>query len=152
MGAAYFYHLTDSPLEMTLPMLLGKARQAGWRVVVRGTDDARLNWLDEKLWLEPEDGFMPHGRAGAEFDADQPILLTSGDAAPNGATCLMSVDGAEVAAEEINSMDRVCVIFDGNDPNAVAHARGQWKTLADAECALQYWAQEAGRWVKKAEK
>ena len=37
MGAAYFYHLTRRPLEATLPMLLGKAQQAGWRVAVRGT-------------------------------------------------------------------------------------------------------------------
>ena len=32
MGAAYFYHLTETPLERTLPMLLGKCRDAGWRV------------------------------------------------------------------------------------------------------------------------
>ena len=38
MGAAYFYHLTRAPLEVTLPMLLGKAQQAGWRVAVRGRD------------------------------------------------------------------------------------------------------------------
>ena len=36
MGAAYFYHLTAAPLEQTLPMLIGKAQGAGWRVVVRG--------------------------------------------------------------------------------------------------------------------
>ena len=29
MGAAYFYHLTQRPLEVTLPLLLGKALQAG---------------------------------------------------------------------------------------------------------------------------
>ena len=40
MGAAFFYHLTRRPLEHTLPLLLGKALQAGWRVAVRGTDPA----------------------------------------------------------------------------------------------------------------
>ena len=76
MGEVYFYHLTRAPLEATLPTLLGRARAAGWRVAVRGTDAARLDWLDEKLWLD--DGFLPHGRAGGEFDGDQPILLTTG--------------------------------------------------------------------------
>ncbi|NCO21014.1 MAG: DNA polymerase III subunit chi, partial [Rhodobacterales bacterium] len=43
MGAAYFYHLTARPLEATLPMLLGKARQAGWRVCVRGVNPRRMD-------------------------------------------------------------------------------------------------------------
>ena len=42
MGVAYFYHLTRQPLEVTLPMLLGKSLAAGWRVVVRGTDQQHL--------------------------------------------------------------------------------------------------------------
>ena len=151
MGAAYFYHLTETPLEGTLAMLLTKARQAGWQVVVRGTDEARLDWLDQKLWQGPDEAFFPHGRAGTEFEADQPVLLTSGTDAPNGAQCVMSVDGADVSAQEIADLSRVCILFDGNDPNAVSHARGQWKTLSDGKCELQYWAQDAGRWVKKAE-
>lgn len=149
MGAAYFYHLTRSPLEVTLPMLLGKALGAGWRVAVRGTDAARLDWLDDKLWLD--DGFLPHGRAGGEFDAEQPVLLTTDTSAPNGAVCVMAVDGAEIGADEVNALDRVCILFDGNDGDAVQAARDQWKTLTGAGCAAQYWSQEGGGWEKKAE-
>jgi len=151
MGAAYFYHLTDSPLDSALSMLLRKAVKAGWRVTVRGTDAARLDWLDERLWLGSEEEFLPHGRAGGGFDADQPVLLTEGTETPNGAVCLMSIDGAEVSAAEIDRMERTCVLFDGNDPDAVAHARDRWKALADAGCALQYWARDGGHWSRKAE-
>ena len=49
MGAAYFYHLTESPLDVALPMLVGKARDVGWRVLVRGTDRALLERLDSVL-------------------------------------------------------------------------------------------------------
>jgi DNA polymerase-3 subunit chi len=151
MGAAFFYHLTRKPLEVTLPMLLDKARGAGWRVAVRGREAARMDWLDEKLWLGPEDGFLPHGRAGQPYEADQPILLTTEAALPNGAVCLMSVDGAEVAAEEVQALERVCVLFDGNDEAAVQVARDQWKTLTRAGCQAQYWSESSGRWEKKAE-
>lgn len=150
MGAAYFYHLTRRPLEDTLTMLLGKSLQAGWRVAVRGPDAARLGWLDEKLWLGADEGFLPHGMAGGPYDADQPVLLTTGSA-PNGATCVMSIDGAEVSAEEVAALDRVCVLFDGNDPAALDVARAQWKALKDAGAAAQYWSEESGRWEKKAE-
>lgn len=150
MGAAYFYHLTRRPMEETLAMLLGKAISAGWRVAVRGRDPGRLAWLDERLWLGPEDGFLPHGLAGGPMDADQPVLLTTG-AATNGATCVMSVDGAEVSAQEVAQLDRVCILFDGDDPEALSVARGQWKALKDAGASAQYWSEESGRWEKKAE-
>lgn len=152
MGEVYFYHLTRSPLEATLPMLLTKALQAGWHVAVRGTDAARLEWLDAKLWQGPDDGFLPHGLAGGKHDSDQPILLTTGDGMPNGALCLMAVDGAEVAPGECASLERVCVIFDGNDEAALSTARGQWKTLTSAGVAAQYWSEEGGKWQLKARK
>jgi len=151
MGAVYFYHLTRTPLETTLPVLLGKAREAGWRVLVRGTSDERMKWLDDKLWLGHEEGFLAHGLAGGEFDADQPILLSTGDNAANAATCLMAVDGADVAAGEVTEMQRVCVLFDGNDPAALEAARGQWKALTGAGCAAQYWSQDGGKWAMQAE-
>lgn len=152
MGAVYFYHLTRTPLEAGLPPLLEKARAAGWRVVVRGTDEGRLDWLDERLWLGPEEGFLAHGRAGGPHDAEQPILLTtSPGAAPNGAACLMAVDGAEVAPAEVSELERVCILFDGADPEAVAAARRQWTALTGAGCAAQYWRQEdGGGWKQKA--
>lgn len=150
MGAAFFYHLTRRPLEETLPVLLEKSLGAGWRVAVRGRDPGRLEWLDQKLWQGPDDGFLPHGLAGGEHDALQPILLTTG-AAGNEPTCLMSVDGAEVSPDEVNAMERVCILFDGYDEEAVQVARGQWRTLTGAGCSAQYWSEESGRWEKKAE-
>ena len=151
MGAAFFYHLTQKPLEVTLPMLLGKALGAGWRVAVRGTDAARMDWLDQKLWLGPEDGFLPHGLAGGPHDAAQPVLLTVAKEAVNDPQCLMTVDGAEVAPEEVQALERVCVLFDGTNPEEVQAARGHWKTLTDAGCKAAYWSEESGRWEKKAE-
>lgn len=132
-------------------MLLGKAVAAEMRVVVRGTDLRRLGWLDEKLWLGADDGFLPHGLAGGAHDADQPVLLTAAREAANGACCLMSIDGAPVGADEVAAMERVCVLFDGNDPAALDHARSQWKSLKDAGASAQYWSEESGRWEKKAE-
>lgn len=152
MGAVYFYHLTRSPLEATLPLLLGKARQAGWRVAVRGVDPARMAWLDEKLWQGPEDGFLAHGVVGGDHDADQPILLTCAPQAANGPACVMCIDGADVGVDEVAALERVCILFDGNDAPAMQQAREQWKALTDAGCSAQYWSQESGRWEKKAER
>ncbi|MAM60176.1 DNA polymerase III subunit chi [Maritimibacter sp. UBA3975] len=146
MGEAYFYHMTRTPLEETLPALLGRAREQDWRVVVRGRNEARLRWLDERLWLG--DGFLPHGLSGGPHDADQPILLTAGGEA---AECVVSMDGAEVAPEEVTTAARVMILFDGNDDGAVERAREQWRQMSGAGVGAKYWSQETGRWALKAE-
>ncbi|SMX36741.1 DNA polymerase III subunit chi [Maliponia aquimaris] len=151
MGEAFFYHLTRRPLEAVLPELLDRSLARGWRVAVRGTDPQRLDWLDQKLWLGPEDGFLPHGLSGGPHDADQPVLLTSERRAANEPACLMSIDGAEVAPEEVGALERVCVLFDGHDGPALQRARDQWRALTGAGCKAKYWSEESGRWEKKAE-
>jgi len=148
---ARFYHLTESSVDQTCRMLLEKSLAAGWRVAVRGTDLERLKELDEKLWLGPDEGFLPHGMRGGAYDSAQPVLLTT-DAADNSPQCLMSIDGAEISPLETEGKERIFILFDGQDGEAVARARIQWKDMTDAGIASQYWAQEAGRWVMKAEK
>ena len=149
MGAVFFYELQGAPLETTLPMLLDKARGQGWRVLVRGTDSALLAQLDAALWQGPVDHFLPHGLAGGPHDADQPVLL--GDLPATDFACVMAVGGAAVTAEEAVQLARACILFDSAE-DAKGQARLQWKTLTDAGIAAQYWAQEDGRWVKKAER
>ncbi|SOB99630.1 DNA polymerase III subunit chi [Rhodobacter maris] len=148
---ALFYHVTHSPVEAVVETLLTRALAQGWRVELRGTDPARMDWLDQKLWLGPEEGFLPHGLAGGPHDDLQPVLLT---VAPQPAErqAVMAVDGAEVAAEEVARAERVWILFDGRNETAVAGARAQWKTLTAAGAKAQYWSEEGGRWEKKAER
>ncbi|MBM3603473.1 MAG: DNA polymerase III subunit chi [Alphaproteobacteria bacterium] len=148
MGKALFYHLTRSPAEALLPVLLTKALAAGWRVELRGPDAARLDRLDQQLWLG--DGFLPHGMAGGSHDARQPILLTvSGQEAGNSPSCLMALDGVEVAPAEALALDRTCILFDGGDAVATGRARDQWRVLTGGGIEAEYWSEESGRWERK---
>jgi DNA polymerase-3 subunit chi len=146
-----FYHLTRSTVEDTARMLLARALAQGWRVMVRGSDSARIDWLDQKLWLGPEEDFLPHGCEGGPHDADQPVLLGLGPAV-NGANALCLIDGALATLDEARVMDRVWLLFDGADAAAVAAARGEWKRLTEAGVPAQYWSEEAGRWQMKTER
>lgn len=153
MGEVYFYQLTRRSVEAMLPPLLDRALSQGWRVAVRGTDAGRLEHLDEALWLGPKEGFLPHGIAGGPHDARQPVLLTTEEGeAPNRADMLVSVDGADLTADEVRAHHRSCVVFDGEDKAALATARAQWKALTDAGAGARYWSEESGRWVEKAAK
>ena len=148
---ALFYHVTQSPVEGVVETLLTRALAQGWRVELRGVSPERMDWLDQKLWLGPEEEFLPHGLAGGPHDALQPVLLTT-TPRPEGRQAVMTLDGAEVTPGEVAAAERVWILFDGRDEVAVARARDQWKALTGAGTAAQYWSEESGRWQKKAEK
>jgi DNA polymerase-3 subunit chi len=146
-----FFHLMQSAPADALAINAPRALQQGWRVMVRGTDAGTLDRLDAALWLKGGDeSFVPHGLEGGPYDADQPVLLGLG-APSNGARVLALVDGAAATDAEIAAMQRVWVLFDGNDPSRLQAAREQWKALTTAGHAAQYWSEESGRWEKKAE-
>lgn len=150
MGEVYFYHLTRQSVDEVLPLLLRRSLDAGWRVAVRGPNPAQLDFLDRHLWQGPDEEFLPHGRAGGAHDKRQPILLTqSADQETNNPTAIMSISGADVQPDEVKSMQRVSILFDGHDAAATQAARVQWKALTEAGCGAQYWSQDSGRWEMK---
>jgi DNA polymerase III subunit chi len=148
---ALFYHLTRSTQDDLIHTLLTRALAQGWRVMVRGRDDAALARLDTRLWTVPEDGFLPHGLAGGPHDADQPVLLGQGDAV-NAAQGVILIDGAVATPTEANALSRLWVVFDGADDAAVTQARALWRALTEAGVAAEYWSEDSGKWIRTAEK
>ena len=148
MTEILFYHLERHPLERVLPVLLEKSLERGWRVVVETGSDERLQRLDESLWTYRDESFLPHGVAGNDWEAEQPVLLTAESGNPNEANVRFYVDRA--VPEAAGTYERIVFMFDGHDPDAVAEARIAWKALREAN-ELTYWQQDGnGRWAKKA--
>lgn len=150
-ATAVFYHLIRAGLDETVTTTVSRALAAGWRVMIRAPMPGLLEHLDAKLWLGPEEGFLPHGLQGGPHDTDQPVLLGQG-AIANGAKGLMLLAGAEASRDEIAGLERIWVFFDGADPDAVAVARQRWTTFTGWGLAAQYWSDESGSWVKKTER
>jgi len=150
MAEVLFYHLTQAPVEVTLPDLLEKTLARGWRALVRCGSDAQRDRLDARLWLGGDTSFLPHGRAGGAHDSDQPVLLTTGADNRNDANILFTLDGAVLSTSEAAKFTRVCVLFDGNDPERLGQARTLWSEVSKAGLPTKYWAQEGGKWQQKA--
>lgn len=147
---AYFYQLGGDPPEAVLPRLLDMATGKGWSVEVRGLSRERMERLDLALWGEGGE-FRPHGLAGGEHDADQPILLTVG-AGGGRRDCLVALDGAPVSPEEARAAQRVCIVFDGSDPEILGAARAQWKEMTAAGLAARFFVREGGGWTLRQER
>lgn len=149
MAEVLFYHLTETRLEETLPQLLEKTLEKGWRACIHCGDEDKMIALDQHLWTYRDESFLAHGMADDAFCARQPILLTMMDSAENKAQVRFVVDlGPEPDSE---SCERIVYMFDGHDQVQLERARSQWKLLSSAGIEKTYWQQTAERrWVKKA--
>lgn len=150
MTEVLFYHLQRQPLEKVLPLLLEKSLERGWRALVRATTDERLAALDDHLWTYSDESFLPHGTEREPDAGDQPVVLTLSERNLNGAAILFLVEGAPVP-DDASDYQRLVLLFDGNDEDALAAARAQWKAVKGAGHDATYWQQDArGRWEKGA--
>ena len=150
MTEVLFYHLQRHPIEKVLPTLLEKSIERGWRVVVQAASDERVDALDAHLWTYRDDGFLPHGTWREAEAAAQPVLLTVNDSNPNAATVRFLVDGAALPADA-DAYQRIVLIFNGDDDDAVAAARVHWTDAKAKGFEATYWQpDDNGRWVKKA--
>jgi DNA polymerase III subunit chi len=151
MTEVLFYHLQDMTLENVLPPLLEKSLERGWRVVVQSTSPERAEALDAHLWTYRDDSFLPHAvwRTGAGDAQDQPIVLAIEEGNPNRANVRFLVDNAALPAD-CEAYDRLVLVFNGNDDEALAAARGVWKDCKARGFEATYWqADERGRWQRR---
>lgn len=150
MTEILFYHLERRPVDGVLPVLLERSLERGWRAVVQVGGPERLEALDAHLWTYADESFLPHGTAADGAEDRQPVYLTTDEANPNGAAVRFLVDRA-APPPDLSAYQRLVLLFDGGDPEALAEARQHWKTLKAAGHTVSYWQQnERGGWEKKA--
>lgn len=144
-----FYHLQGQKLESVLPTLLEKSVERGWRVIVQGGVEERIEALDALLWTYRDDGFLPHGTWREAEAQMQPVLLTVNEGNPNNAAVRFLIDGAAVPTDAA-TYDRIVLLFDGEDEEATARARAQWSDVKAKGFVATYWQpDERGRWQQK---
>jgi len=150
MAEVFFYHLTESTLDEALPTLVEKSIARKWRAVIQSGGEKVRDDLDALLWSYRTDSFLPHGRDGDERPADQPVFLTVSPDNPNGAQIRFLVDGA-MPPDDLAGYNRVVLMFDGLDEQALHEARGHWKALKAESHDLAYYKQKPdGGWEKAA--
>jgi DNA polymerase-3 subunit chi len=149
MTEILFYHLKGQTPEQVLPALLQKSLERGWRVAVQVASDERVEALDAHLWTWRDDAFLPHSTWRDNAAAEQPILLTVHEDNPNNAVVRFLVDGAAMPADAA-AYQRLVLLFDGDDPDAVETARARWSEAKAAGFEATYWqSDENGRWQRR---
>ena len=141
-----FYQLAGVAPEPVIASLAEKVVESEGRLLIVTVDEPYLARLDRYLWSLAETQFLPHGLAGGPDDARQPVLLSTSPDAPNQARNMLIADG--VWREAALTYDRSFFLFDAS---RLEEARLAWKLLSGREgVERRYWANENGKWVKKA--
>ncbi|MBB5709380.1 DNA polymerase III subunit chi [Sphingomonas xinjiangensis] len=138
-----FYHLSRTPLERVLPRIAERILATGGRLLVVAIDEQTRMGLDQLLWTYAAASFLPHGLAGGEDDASQPVLISRVPDGANGAQNVALADG--VWRDEVLAFTRVFHFF---TEDRIREARAVWKDLAEKEgVKRRYWKQDdAGHW------
>jgi DNA polymerase III subunit chi len=141
-----FYQLAGSPAEQVIASLAGKLLAQEQRLLIVAEDEPFLARLDRMLWDQGATSFLPHALAGGTDDAQQPILLSTSEDAPNQARNMLIADG--IWRDSALNYDRSFYLFDAA---TLEGARLAWKLLAGREgVERRYWAQKDGRWAQQA--
>ena len=149
MTEVVFYHLIRKPLEKALPELLEKSYERGWRVVVQAASEERVDALDAHLWTYRDDTFLPHGTWRDSEAAEHPVLLTLNADNPNGAIVRFLIEGAAMP-ENASAYQRIVLLFDGEDAEALDAARARWREAKSAGFEVTYWqTDERGGWRRQ---
>ena len=149
MTEILFYQLKRQTLEQVLPGLLQRSLDRGWRVVVQASSQERVEALDAHLWTWRDDAFLPHGTWRDSEAAEHPVLLTLNEDNPNGAIVRFVIEGAAMP-ENASTYQRIVLLFDGGDAEALDAARTRWREAKSAGFEVTYWqADEKGGWRRK---
>src|SRR6201995_688055 len=149
MTEVLFYHLQNMSVENVLPPLLEKSLERGGRVVVQVTADEPADALDADLGKYLDDSFPPHAPCRPGDAGDQPIILAVEEGNPNGANVRFLIENAALPADS-HAYERMGLVFNGDDGDALAAARGAWTDCKARGFEVTYWqADERGRWQRR---
>ena len=141
-----FWQLSRDPVERVVALIAERTRAAGEKLLVVDGDAARRTATSRALWEARPEAFLANGDAGEPHSARQPILLSSESEAANGARYAVLADGEWRDGGE--AFERTFLLFDEAGAEA---ARAVWRKFDGREDVTRsYYAQEDGKWVKKA--
>jgi DNA polymerase-3 subunit chi len=140
-----FWQVSRDPVEKVVALIARRVLGEGERVLVVAAEPEQRAAIARALWQAGPDSFLANGEADAIGAERQPILLSDALEPANGASHVILADGQFRPSE---GFARTFLLF---TPEAAPQARQAWRAQdgrADVERA--YYAQEDGRWVKKA--
>ncbi|MBF0435794.1 MAG: DNA polymerase III subunit chi [Magnetococcales bacterium] len=132
-----FYQWAQGPMERLLFGLLSRIVAKNIKACVVVADQNHAARLDEALWTQGNDSFLPHGICGGADSVWHPILLCTEPQDINGATVLLLAHGR--FEERFGDFDMVLDFVPGHIAEGVQASRERYRRYRDSGCRMEYW-------------
>ena len=140
-----FWQYSQGPIERIVALIAERVLAGGDRLLVVDADGDRRASTSKALWEAKPERFLANGDASEPHAARQPILLSSECEPANGAKVAVLADGEW--RDPGSAFDRVILLFGESQAEP---ARAVWRRFdARDDVTRGYFAQEAGKWVKR---
>ena len=90
MTSIDFYFNADDRLQVAC-RLAGKAMKQNQRLLIYAPEAETASRIDKMLWTWPAIGFVPHCAVHAPLAAETPVLIGSGEEAPENCEVLLNL-------------------------------------------------------------
>ncbi|MGV3592023.1 MAG: DNA polymerase III subunit chi [Gammaproteobacteria bacterium] len=107
----------------------------GQRVCLLADTPEAAQELDQLLWTFTPESFVPHALAGDPAASTLPVVVTHGNEAPAGTTCILNL-GSEAPMNQptLNAIAE----FVPNEDDAKARSRARWNLYKQLGYELQH--------------
>jgi DNA polymerase-3 subunit chi len=140
-----FWQYSQGSIERIVALIAERVLAGGDRLLVVDADSDRRAATSKALWEAKPERFLANGEAGAGHADRQPILLSDACEPVNGAKVAVLADGEW--RDPGAAFHRVILLFGEGQAEP---ARAVWRQFdAREDVTRGYFAQEAGRWVKR---
>ncbi len=141
-----FYHFVTTNLERVIFQISDKIYNSGKKLLILCKDEDQLSSLDQSLWSLGRISFLPHATINDPFLEEQKIILSTKyvdlqfDYIIN-----LSAEDLEL---DLNNIEKLLYVFDGNNEEELELARIRWKK-ENRYTKVYYKQDDKGNWEKK---
>ena len=149
MPEIFFYKTLPLEVEKTFYSLVEKSIEMGLISIAIFSDKEKLDIIDDFLWINKQDSFLPHVKRSDEIltDLSIPLYLTTEDENPYNAKVLFCIDG--YIPKEIDNWERLIFISDSNDDILLEKYKNFYdKIKKDFKEIVFYKNTEDGKWAE----
>mgnify|MGYP001279270940 FL=1 len=149
MPEILFYKTLPLEVEKTFYSLVEKSNEKGLISVAIFNNEEKLDLINDFLWTNKQDSFLPHVKRSDEIvtDFSIPLYLTTEEENPYNAEILFSIDG--YIPKKIDSWERLIFIADPNDNALLEKYKKFYETIKrDFKKINFYKKTENGKWAE----
>ena len=144
---AFFYNASHRDIVADIAWLAENVFKKNNRIIIFCNDQETTEVVDDFLWSNRGDSFIPHTTKKYRKDALDPILVTTdldGDYEHN---VLIALNGVLIKEKDWQRFAKIYYFFDDQDIKEKENARLMWKRFSSLDIDRKYWVNEKNKWI-----